>query len=55
MAQLAKEQKLDIILDSNPVHNTQAKVDVTNTGTDVAPVDVPKKPAPAAKQKKVAK
>jgi capsid protein len=49
MAQLAKEQKLDIILDSNPVHNTQAKVDVTNTGTDVAPVDAPKKPASAAK------
>jgi capsid protein len=53
MAQLVKEQNLDIILDSNPVHNTQAKVDVTNTGTEPAQdVPVKKTPAQAAPTKK---
>jgi lambda family phage portal protein len=53
MGQLLKEQHLDVILDSNPVHNTQAKVDVTNTGTEPAPAEpVKKTPAKTAPTKK---
>jgi lambda family phage portal protein len=54
MAQLAKEQKLDIILDSNPEHNTQAKVDVTNPSNEPATKEKPKptetKPKPKVKK-----
>lgn len=49
LLQIAKEQGLDIILDSNPKHNTFEKTQVT-TGEESEPVKKPK-PAPAAKTK----